>query len=1214
MKRNLQIILLFFILISSLYNYDQGNLQLDSTLDFVNKINPMSKDLTLSEIIQKNSAKVDNNNNKIADYLEHRQGIIDGIILFENFNVLTQKFAFKGITVLDSYESLPALHVSFDSKLLNLISNMPGVAVIEENKKLEPYLAYSTSQLGVRPYLWDEGLTGSGDYSIAVVDSGIDFTHSAFENRIIASYNALDDNATLAEDDDGHGTHVAGIAAGLSITQNTYSQTSRGKLPDGPGFFADILWANVNVTSSITVGMDWGSKGVDTPGGEAYVVLVEENLGGFRTPIGCTCQVLDTTGYIESTFTNIAPGDYYVGFGNENGANNIDYEGWAELSYDSEIPSQQAIDGYEEYSGVAPDANIVAVKVINNAGDGTTSTFIDAMDWVLANKDTYNITVVNLSLGIDVVDATMDSEVAVLANNGIITVVAAGNDGKDSGGIYSPGSAEEAITVGAVNRFNEIAGYSSNGKITSEATIAKPDVVAPGGSHAYPFLSTYSHDSSYTEGLGLIVAPDSNTIGVNEQIDDLTGQQGTSMASPHIAGLALLLMETYADENGWQWNSADVFRIKRAILAGTSEVVNIGSAGGETVEFPDQIPIHDSENKDLVEGWGLVNAQAALGALDGAMILNQDIIKRYSLEDPFVPNVYAWTTTLDAGSDYSFQATVPVGADVDLLVFESNVGNYGDLQLIDSSINGKSVNEQITLNPTQSKEVMLVVRLVDSDNLIDDITIKLTNPDFIPFVKITYPADGSYVNTATVNVEFESVTNTADAYINDASVGIINSGDALPALTEGSHNLTLVEENINIGQISIDQSNFTLDLTSPTINSNITLLDSQSVEDPVTIEFDVDDDLILDRVELRANGVLGVVQVINSKPFTGQLVLDPRIFLPGVKNVELTVFDKAGNFDTISVVIDLIHNTFLIPQTDYNFEKESEFPLSLTWVAGTNQSLNYLISIDNIQVVDEIWDGGNIVYEVPDLDLGDHAIKLQVFDVNGKSASDEIIISVIDTIAPRIAELSSTMLDATYTQTIEFDIEEALPASIRIYLDDVEVQAKSPWDGDETYSSLPLTGIPNESNDIRVEVTDTSSNSEEYSVTINWIDGTPAKITSPSPIEFKEGSAPDDLRWDWEEKFVIQVTLSLDKDIIVTITDSSVSSLQISKNELNKLNSGVHTFELIVSDSSGNNFASEVRVTVSKKSGNGGISGFSLIPAILSVLISINILKRRNSK
>ncbi|MDQ3817882.1 MAG: S8 family serine peptidase, partial [Acidobacteriota bacterium] len=146
------------------------------------------------------------------------------------------------------------------------------------------------------------------------------------------------------------------------------------------------------------------------------------------------------------------------------------------------------------YDGIARNANIISLRVLDSNGQGKTSDLLNAINWILnpvdptkplsstnpTNATKYNIRVVNMSLGAPAVDSYKNDvackAVRKLVDAGIVVVVAAGNNGKDSAGnkiygqIHSPGDEPSAITVGAANTYGTdsrsddgIATYSSRG-------------------------------------------------------------------------------------------------------------------------------------------------------------------------------------------------------------------------------------------------------------------------------------------------------------------------------------------------------------------------------------------------------------------------------------------------------------------------------------------------------------------------------------------------------------------------------------------------------------------------------------------------------------------------------------------------------------------------------------------------------------------------------
>ncbi len=165
------------------------------------------------------------------------------------------------------------------------------------------------------------------------------------------------------------------------------------------------------------------------------------------------------------------------------------------------------------YPGVAPGAMLMPVKVLNAAGSGSSSDVIAGVEWAVDQ----GAHVINMSLGTNAAgDGTSALSQAVnnAVKSGVVVVVAAGNNGPDYETVGSPGDAALAITVGALNTSTTIADFSSRGP-TLDGRV-KPDILAPG------------------------VGINSTWIG-----GGYNSQNGTSMASPHVAGIAALLLDEH---------------------------------------------------------------------------------------------------------------------------------------------------------------------------------------------------------------------------------------------------------------------------------------------------------------------------------------------------------------------------------------------------------------------------------------------------------------------------------------------------------------------------------------------------------------------------------------------------------------------------------------------------------------------------------------------
>ncbi|HEY0786789.1 MAG TPA: S8 family peptidase [Acidobacteriaceae bacterium] len=149
------------------------------------------------------------------------------------------------------------------------------------------------------------------------------------------------------------------------------------------------------------------------------------------------------------------------------------------------------------FLGVAPNVNLINLRVLDGNGQGTDSTVIEAIEAAIALKNTYNIRVINLSLGRPIWESYQQDPLCQAAEAawqaGIVVVVAAGNAGRNQnlnpegyGTIEAPGNDPYVITVGAMNTMHTasvtddvMTSYSSKGPSLIDQ-VAKPDLVAPG--------------------------------------------------------------------------------------------------------------------------------------------------------------------------------------------------------------------------------------------------------------------------------------------------------------------------------------------------------------------------------------------------------------------------------------------------------------------------------------------------------------------------------------------------------------------------------------------------------------------------------------------------------------------------------------------------------------------------------------------------------------
>src|SRR3989441_11695988 len=214
------------------------------------------------------------------------------------------------------------------------------------------------------------------------------------------------------------------------------------------------------------------------------------------------------------------------------------------------------------YGGIATGASLIDVRVLNSQGMGTVSNVIAGINWAIQNKTTYNIRVMNLSLGTGIAQRYKTDPLCVALGKavdaGIVVVVAAGNWGKDSagnkifGGILSPANSPRVITVGATNtqqttkRSDDVVTtYSSRGPTLVDG-LAKPDLVAPGnrtGAAETADTAPSTNYSSTSDDGGFIKTLLSGSTTTNNPQPNGWYQvlSGTSFAAPVVSGTAALM-------------------------------------------------------------------------------------------------------------------------------------------------------------------------------------------------------------------------------------------------------------------------------------------------------------------------------------------------------------------------------------------------------------------------------------------------------------------------------------------------------------------------------------------------------------------------------------------------------------------------------------------------------------------------------------------------
>ncbi|EPD53722.1 hypothetical protein HMPREF1210_00545 [Paenisporosarcina sp. HGH0030] len=341
-----------------------------------------------------------------------------------------------------------------------------------------------------------------------------------------------------------------------------------------------------------------------------------------------------------------------------------------------------------KYKGVAPGAKLLIGKVLSNAGSGSTSSIIEAMQWAVQEK----ADVVSMSLGSDEPSDGTDPLSQAVNNlsdtSNTLFVIAAGNAGPDKSTIGAPGVAEKALTVGAVDKSaNEfLANFSSRGPVINNFR-AKPEITAP--------------------GVAIVAARAAGTTMGTAVDNYYTSANGTSMATPHVSGAAAILKQRHPD-----WSGDHI----KQVLTGTAVANTRYSAnqqGGGRVDITKALEANVYSSPAVVSmGAGFVDTKLIektynyVNPTDSDMTLNLVMTAKNENQTAAPAGMFTLSKSV---------VTVPAHGNSEMKVtFDTSLGTIADYQAVvkATSSDGKIINT--TIGGTKTEPLVdLVINEID---------------------------------------------------------------------------------------------------------------------------------------------------------------------------------------------------------------------------------------------------------------------------------------------------------------------------------------------------------------------------------------------------------------------------------------------------------------------------------------------------------------------
>jgi thermitase len=384
-------------------------------------------------------------------------------------------------------------------------------------------------------------------------------------------------------------------------------------------------------------------------------------------------------------------------------------------------------------TGLGYDCSLMNVKVLGDDGNGYASQVAQGIIWAADN----GADVINMSLGYEIPSEVMEDAVDYAWSKGVVVVASAGNSGSSSP--HYPAYSTNCIAVGATDASDKLTSWSNHGNWV--------DVAAPGVSiySTFPYTSVYP---VYYYSLS-----------------------GTSMASPHVAGLAGLLFSTTTDSNGNGRLNDDV----RYIIEATCDDVGTNVAYGRINAYR---AVQGIEPQPTGQISGVVTEAITENVINGAIV--SDGIR---------------STTTDSGGYYCI-THVPEGS-YTVTASESGYEELSQSGVAVTSGNEASVNFSLVPEPSTPSNTMWVESMTFTPgNKHLSIKVKVVNPEPVKKAKVALELmkDGAVVS------EFSGSTNKAG----EISFRLRNAtgGQYIATVTVLSHKLYVWDDSESVNPVT----------------------------------------------------------------------------------------------------------------------------------------------------------------------------------------------------------------------------------------------------------------------------------------------------------------------------------------------------------------------------------------------------------------------------